>query len=323
MINLICGNCLEVMRSLDSESVDAVITDPPYGILNHKIESGVDIPTFFKECKRVLKPNSFIVFFGQQPTLTYWNIEAFKHFQYKHEIIWYKRQSSGMFGDVSRVYENIMVCVKGNKRVNQVYRPYTDVKESLAEFVGYEGIKRDLGYLKQCLKDKMTYESVLKYLEGDRNNVYLHKYKTNESVTIPKGNKQVSNVLSCIHTIVKGYKPQNLVSFMPHNKQRFNKDEYNTKHPTVKPIQLMEYLIELTTNENQIILDPFMGSGTTGIAAKNLGRQFIGIEIDADYYDIAYQRIHQESQPRATQEEEQDATQEITTIQSPKQRSLF
>jgi site-specific DNA-methyltransferase (adenine-specific) len=103
---------------------------------------------------------------------------------------------------------------------------------------------------------------------------------------------------------------------------------YETKpnknhHPTVKPIKLMEYLVKLISRENQVVLDPFMGSGTTGIACKNLNRRFIGIEIDAGYYDIAYQRIHQEPQPQATQESGQEETQEIPTIQQPKQRSLF
>jgi site-specific DNA-methyltransferase (adenine-specific) len=103
---------------------------------------------------------------------------------------------------------------------------------------------------------------------------------------------------------------------------------YTTKpnknhHPTVKPIALMEYLVKLVCPVNGVVLDPFMGSGTTGIACKNLGRRFIGIEIDAGYYDIAYQRIHQEPQPQATQESGQEETQEMPTIQQPKQRSLF
>lgn len=63
-------------------------------------------------------------------------------------------------------------------------------------------------------------------------------------------------------------------------------------HPTVKPLKLMEYLITLISREDAIILDPFMGSGTTGIAAKNLNRQFIGCEIDKSYYEIAVNRIN-------------------------------
>jgi predicted RNA methylase len=62
-------------------------------------------------------------------------------------------------------------------------------------------------------------------------------------------------------------------------------------HPTQKPIKLMEYLIKLITPPNGIVLDPFMGSGSTGVAAKNLGFQFIGIELNQDYFEIANRRI--------------------------------
>jgi DNA modification methylase len=63
-------------------------------------------------------------------------------------------------------------------------------------------------------------------------------------------------------------------------------------HPTVKPIALMEYLIKMVSKEGATILDPFMGSGSTGVAAKQCNRNFIGIELDKDYYDIAVKRIH-------------------------------
>jgi len=62
-------------------------------------------------------------------------------------------------------------------------------------------------------------------------------------------------------------------------------------HPTVKPIKLMEYLIKLITPPNGVVLDPFMGSGTTGVACKNLGFDFIGIELSPEYYEIAKKRI--------------------------------
>ena len=62
-------------------------------------------------------------------------------------------------------------------------------------------------------------------------------------------------------------------------------------HPTVKPIKLMEYLIRLVTPKGGIVLEPFMGSGSTGIAAKNLGMSFIGIEREEEYFEIAKQRI--------------------------------
>lgn len=67
--------------------------------------------------------------------------------------------------------------------------------------------------------------------------------------------------------------------------------ERNQKHPTQKPISLMEHIIKIHTNEGDTILDPFVGSGTTGVACVNLNRSFIGIELDQNYFNIAEQRI--------------------------------
>jgi site-specific DNA-methyltransferase (adenine-specific) len=67
--------------------------------------------------------------------------------------------------------------------------------------------------------------------------------------------------------------------------------EFRNHHPTVKPIKLMEYLIKLVTPPNGIVLDPFMGSGSTGVAAKKLGFEFVGIEMNKEYFEIAQKRI--------------------------------
>lgn len=66
-----------------------------------------------------------------------------------------------------------------------------------------------------------------------------------------------------------------------------------TLHPTQKPVALMEYLIKTYTNEGETVLDFTMGSGTTGVACKNLNRNFIGIELDEEYFKIAEKRIKQ------------------------------
>ena len=71
------------------------------------------------------------------------------------------------------------------------------------------------------------------------------------------------------------------------------KSEGKTVHPTQKPVALMEYLIKTYTNEGETVLDFTMGSGTTGVACKNLGRKFIGIEMDEGYFDIASKRMEQ------------------------------
>ena len=66
---------------------------------------------------------------------------------------------------------------------------------------------------------------------------------------------------------------------------------YKNIHPSVKPISLMSYLITLTTKPRELVLDPFMGSGTTAIAAHMMNRQFIGFEKETDYHRIAEERI--------------------------------
>lgn len=78
----------------------------------------------------------------------------------------------------------------------------------------------------------------------------------------------------------------------PKSIQKFNTDKKTSIHPTQKPLALMEYLVKTYTNEGDTVLDFTMGSGTTGIACKNLNRNFIGIELDLNYYMIAQERIN-------------------------------
>ena len=87
----------------------------------------------------------------------------------------------------------------------------------------------------------------------------------------------------------------NLGMRYPRSVQYFKTSESernNFRHPTQKPVALMEYLIRTYTNEDETVLDFTMGSGTTGVAAKNLNRKFIGIELDEEYYNIANERIN-------------------------------
>ena len=297
-MNLFNDDCLKVMRTLPDNSVDAIVTDPPYGILKHKIEQPVDIKLFFAECARILKPNSFICYFGQQPTLTEWNQHAFRYFNYKTEIIWYKRQRSSAMTDIGRVYENIMVCVKGGRKINPVTRRYCDVKESLAEFTEWHTIDRAFSEFATLLKDESKFSEAVRFISSIDRTQFRAKEVTNRNafVTCPEVNFQFGRRLTNVKAAAKGLLPQNLISFTPHNKQSLDmsgegKGDHNVKHPTVKPIQLMEYLLDLLTQPGDVVFDPFMGSGTTGIACKNLERDFIGVELDAEYFQMAQQRI--------------------------------
>lgn len=85
---------------------------------------------------------------------------------------------------------------------------------------------------------------------------------------------------------IDGKSPSNMLEF------GFTKNEKENKvHEAQKPIELIKYLIKLTTREDHIILDPFIGSGTTAVAAKELDRNFIGFEINEEYYEIAQERV--------------------------------
>ena len=86
------------------------------------------------------------------------------------------------------------------------------------------------------------------------------------------------------------YYPKNLIEIS-------NASQKGKAHPTQKPVALMEYLIKTYTNEGDTVLDFTMGSGTTGVAAKNLNRKFIGIELDQGYFDIAEKRINEALTP--------------------------
>ena len=85
---------------------------------------------------------------------------------------------------------------------------------------------------------------------------------------------------------------QNSGTRYPSSVQKFSNGNNGNVHPTQKPVALIEYLIRTYTNEGETVLDFTMGSGTTGVACKNLGRDFIGIELDQGYFDIAQQRIN-------------------------------
>ena len=85
-------------------------------------------------------------------------------------------------------------------------------------------------------------------------------------------------------TLNKKY-PQNILVYS-------NAYQKNKLHPTQKPVELLEYLIKTYTQEGEVVLDNTMGSGTTGVACKNLNRKFIGIELDDTYYEIAKNRIN-------------------------------
>lgn len=115
--------------------------------------------------------------------------------------------------------------------------------------------------------------------------------KTNAMPTF--NNKYLSDTEYCFYARKKGYcNPESYDDASTLYHAPINqKDKKIYKHPTIKPVELLEKLVRNSSKYNDVILDPFMGSGSTGVAAKNLNRNFIGIELDPTYYGIACNRI--------------------------------
>jgi site-specific DNA-methyltransferase (adenine-specific) len=118
---------------------------------------------------------------------------------------------------------------------------------------------------------------------------FFKPYKVTATDNILKNQVGAINIEACK---INGTSPTNLLDF------GFSSHEKRV-HEAQKPVQLIEFLIQLTTKEQQIVLDPFMGSGTTAVAAKNLKRQFIGFEINTDYCEIINDRLGLERLPTA------------------------
>lgn len=109
---------------------------------------------------------------------------------------------------------------------------------------------------------------------------YYHKATKNRSGSIYSSNSKSTDT-------------QNDGDRYPRDVIKFNNVIRNLSHPTQKPVPLLEYLIKTYTHEGETVLDNCMGSGSTGVAATNLGRSFIGYEIDDEYFKIAEQRINE------------------------------
>ena len=136
-------------------------------------------------------------------------------------------------------------------------------------------------------KPMIRSEDVCIFGTGGKVNYYPIKIKRDKPIKGYAVNNSLSNPLANADKKVRTYTHKN-----PTNILEFKKVK-GTVHPTQKPVALMEYLIKTYTNEGETVLDFTMGSGTTGVACKNLGRDFIGIEMDEGYFDIASKRMEQ------------------------------
>jgi len=268
---IIQGNCFEVLKGIPDKSIDLILTDPPYGFGLDTWDKKIDIELFTKEMDRVIKDSGFYVFFGQMPTIVDWINETNKYFKFKEHITWVKRTCLPSYR-LSRSHEEILIYAKDGTKFYKNKGKFEDVK------------------LPGVLLDVISINRVKRYISGLRQEI-----RTKKPEVIRNSNKQNEIYKRIGSNFVTNYQsPEyvnytNVWSFLPENVTTRNKKEYG--HPMQKPILLIKRLVEMLSLEDMIVLDPFLGSGTTAVACKELGRKYIGIEISEEYCKIAENRI--------------------------------
>jgi site-specific DNA-methyltransferase (adenine-specific) len=232
-VQLYNGDCLDLMKEIEDNSIDLILTDLPYGTTACKWDTVIPLDKLWKQYNRIIKNNGAIVLNAQQPftaILASSNIENFRY-----EWIWEKPQGTNPLNAKImplKSHENILVFYKSKPTYNpQMWfsTPYGGFKnhdKKIGEVYGNVGSQH---------RDNPT---------GERYPKSVLKFKQETGF-----------------------------------------------HPTQKPVEMMEYMIKTYTNENETVLDSTMGSGTTGVASVNTNRNFIGIEMDEKYFQIAKKRI--------------------------------
>ena len=278
---VIKGDCQTELEKIENESIDCIVIDPPYRYIDHRLDRDFDAEKVFKELYRVLKKESFLVIFGIGSRLCR-DIVMLEDigFKVKEEAVWVKEKTSNFAGDLPRRHESFYFLTKGHKRFNKLY--IDSLKQYEAEgrldllYKSYKSILR-------AFNNKEKAEALRKYIE-ENVIIYQGERKSGHEITM-KGNSFKKN--DRYFTILKRIKngtPQNTCFFI-------SREPYQYKVPTQKPLELMERIIKLTSNENDIVLDCFAGGGSTLKAALKNNRRFIGIEIDEEYYNICKENI--------------------------------
>lgn len=241
MYTLHCGDCLDIMPTLEAGSIDAIICDPPYGTTACKWDSVIPFEPMWANIKRLIKQRGAVVLFGSQPFTSALVMSNPKWFKYCW--VWDKvSTSSGLNARIMPLscHEDICIFACGSPS----YTPQMEKGKQWSR----GGTRRIAAYSKMA---------------AQRGAIKENKCQSDFSdVKYPKSIITLSNA-----------------------------DKTNVLHPTQKPVDLMAYLIRTYTNPGETVLDFTMGSGSTGVAAIQEGRRFIGIEKDAGYFEIAQKRI--------------------------------
>ena len=300
MVDLRLGDCLELMKDIPDGSVDLVLTDPPYGTMKgiddkHDWDTILDTQTMFAEISRILRQNGKAILFSQEPYTSRLITSTIPPLPFAYRAVWYKNVSGNSLmaksAMVSR-YEDICIFTKPHDA--ECTNELRDYFKKVLEFIGAKSCKEinaRLGHRKaeHCfyvtgkgkgstqfsLCTEQTYNEIVSVFDIDKMDGFLpysELERLNEKYTATfnlwQGGKSKSNVLE--------YKKDG--------------DGY---HPTQKPVALLQDLIQTYSNDGNTVLDFTMGSGSTGVACVNTNRNFIGIELDEGYFNIAKKRIEE------------------------------
>jgi len=256
-------DCLEGMKRIPDGSVDMILCDLPYGTTNNTWDEIIPFKPLWEQYERVVKDNGAIVLTASQPFTS--KLVSSKLEWFKHEWIWEKQRASNFMRanhEPLKYHENILVFSKGALDINQQRYKVLEIDEIMN-------------------MTKKEVEIMMKSKGYDRFGM-IDRRKT---VRNPDTNKKhLGSEIKRVRNADDGFRS-------PKSVLKINNNLHGNIHPTQKPVALFEYLIKTYTNEGETVLDNCMGSGTTAIACMNTNRNFIGFELDPDYYNQATKRL--------------------------------
>ncbi len=302
MIKLYKGDCLIESDKIKNGSVDLILSDLPYGTVkdiknvNHgmsgKCEWDVIIDTnqIYKLSNRILRKNGKMVLFAQQPFTTELINKAVPNLPFNYSMIWEKDHFANALTAKKaplNYYEDVLVFSKIHDTEKSHPLIYYFMSELKKTGMNQSDVNKLLG---NKMGGHYFTKGVQFCLPTEKN--YLKLQSTGFFTTLYKELKEIDNQFK--------KKFASTFNLLEGNKYKSNilkyKKDYDGYHPTQKPVLLLEDLIKTFSNENDLIVDLTMGSGSTGVAAKNTNRNFIGIEQDENYFNIAKKRIKETKQ---------------------------
>jgi len=270
------GNNIEHLKSLPENSLDGCVTDPPYGMDMEEWDSKVPEEDTWREVLRVLKPGAFCLSFCSTDLYHRMatNVEK-SGFKVLDMINWIVTTKMAKTNRLKPAHEPIVVAqkpFKGTIKANHE-KWGTGMINLTTTRVPWDG-KPPTGWVKGGSK-RRTF--------GKKGNTQGNKKEMGTEDANPNG-RYPSDVMGEFDD------PQVQKYFYAPRATRKEKGEYND-HPTVKPINLMRYLVRIYTPPKGKVLDPFNGTGTTGIASIQEGRSYVGIELIEHYKEVSEKRI--------------------------------